>query len=169
VSPSVATGRSTALVLAGRARIRRRRPRNAPADALCRALRAPERSASRRSVALATGSKSAITLGILHACSCAAPYCQLVSDKTNLVEFARALHDTGVELVGTAGTAATLVSAGLPVRPVSDLTRYPDAFLGGRVKTLSQPCTPDCSPTARTRTTCGTWNGAASVRSTFSA
>ena len=59
-----------------------------------------------------------------------------VSDKTDLVEFARALHDAGVELVGTAGTAATLMSAGLPVRPVSDLTRYPDAFLGGRVKTL---------------------------------
>lgn len=59
-----------------------------------------------------------------------------VSDKTGLVEFARALEAQGVELIATAGTAASLAASGIAVKPVAELTNSPDAFLGGRVKTL---------------------------------
>jgi phosphoribosylaminoimidazolecarboxamide formyltransferase/IMP cyclohydrolase len=58
-----------------------------------------------------------------------------VSDRTGLVEFARALHHRGVELVATSGTARALAEAGLPVRPVEAFTGAPE-MLGGRVKTL---------------------------------
>ncbi|MDX6806046.1 bifunctional phosphoribosylaminoimidazolecarboxamide formyltransferase/IMP cyclohydrolase [Terrihabitans rhizophilus] len=58
-----------------------------------------------------------------------------VSDKTGLVEFARALAERGVELVSTGGTAAALKSAGLAVRDVSELTGFPE-MMDGRVKTL---------------------------------
>lgn len=58
-----------------------------------------------------------------------------LSDKTGLLDFARGLHDMGVELVASGGTAKTLADAGLPAIPVSDLTGYPD-LLDGRVKTL---------------------------------
>jgi phosphoribosylaminoimidazolecarboxamide formyltransferase/IMP cyclohydrolase len=39
-----------------------------------------------------------------------------VSDKTGLVDLARALQQRGIELVSTGGTARSLVEAGLPVR-----------------------------------------------------
>lgn len=55
--------------------------------------------------------------------------------KEGLVELATALHESGVELVGTSSTAAAIASAGLPVIEVSDLTGFPE-ILGGRVKTL---------------------------------
>ena len=58
-----------------------------------------------------------------------------LSDKTNLIDFARCLHDLGVELIASGGTARALADAGLPVTAVSDLTGYPE-ILGGRVKTL---------------------------------
>ncbi|NNF03431.1 MAG: bifunctional phosphoribosylaminoimidazolecarboxamide formyltransferase/IMP cyclohydrolase [Rhodothermales bacterium] len=58
-----------------------------------------------------------------------------VFDKTGVVEFARVLHRHDVELISTGGTARTLLDAGLPVTPVSELTGYPE-ILGGRVKTL---------------------------------
>ena len=58
-----------------------------------------------------------------------------VSDKTGLVDFARGLHALGIELVSTGGTARALEEAGIPVRPVSDLTGFPE-IMGGRVKTL---------------------------------
>ncbi len=58
-----------------------------------------------------------------------------VTDKTGLVEFARALASHGVELVSTGGTARTLREAGLPIRDISDLTGFPE-MLDGRVKTL---------------------------------
>ncbi|HEY8449534.1 MAG TPA: bifunctional phosphoribosylaminoimidazolecarboxamide formyltransferase/IMP cyclohydrolase, partial [Bacillota bacterium] len=45
-----------------------------------------------------------------------------VSDKRGLEGFARALHDAGVEIVSTGGTAEILRAAGLPVRTVDDLT-----------------------------------------------
>ncbi len=58
------------------------------------------------------------------------------SDKTGLAELAAALHTTyGVDLVATGGTKALLEAAGLPVRDVADLTRFPE-MLDGRVKTL---------------------------------
>ena len=58
-----------------------------------------------------------------------------VSDKTGLVDFARALTGLGWNLVSTGGTAKTLRAAGLAVRDVSDLTQSPE-MLDGRVKTL---------------------------------
>jgi phosphoribosylaminoimidazolecarboxamide formyltransferase/IMP cyclohydrolase len=58
-----------------------------------------------------------------------------VTDKTGLVEFARALAGHGVELVSTGGTARALREAGLAVRDISDLTGFPE-MLDGRVKTL---------------------------------
>jgi phosphoribosylaminoimidazolecarboxamide formyltransferase / IMP cyclohydrolase len=58
-----------------------------------------------------------------------------VSDKTGLVETAKALADLGVELVSTGGTRASIAAAGLPVKDVSDLTGFPE-MMDGRVKTL---------------------------------
>src|SRR5438105_6567226 len=58
-----------------------------------------------------------------------------VSDKSGLVEFARALSRYGVELVSTGGTAKSLAEAGLKVRDVSELTGFPE-MMDGRVKTL---------------------------------
>ncbi|HZH31714.1 MAG TPA: bifunctional phosphoribosylaminoimidazolecarboxamide formyltransferase/IMP cyclohydrolase [Pyrinomonadaceae bacterium] len=58
-----------------------------------------------------------------------------VSDKTGLVEFARALADFGVELLSTGGTARDLRAAGIKVRDVSEVTGFPE-MLDGRVKTL---------------------------------
>lgn len=58
-----------------------------------------------------------------------------VHDKSDIVEFARALHDQGVRLLSTGGTAAALTDVGLPVRTISALTGQPE-MLDGRVKTL---------------------------------
>ena len=58
-----------------------------------------------------------------------------VTDKTGLVEFARALASHGVELVSTGGTAGALRDAGLAVKDISELTGFPE-MLDGRVKTL---------------------------------
>jgi phosphoribosylaminoimidazolecarboxamide formyltransferase / IMP cyclohydrolase len=58
-----------------------------------------------------------------------------VSDKTGLVEFARALALHGVELVSTGGTRKALAEAGLAALDVSDLTGFPE-MMDGRVKTL---------------------------------
>ena len=58
-----------------------------------------------------------------------------VSDKTGLVEFARALATAGVELLSTGGTAKALRDAGLTVIDVSEYTGFPE-MLDGRVKTL---------------------------------
>ncbi len=58
-----------------------------------------------------------------------------VSDKTGLIDFARALAGHGIELVSTGGTARAIAEAGLMVRDVSDLTGFPE-MMDGRVKTL---------------------------------
>jgi len=58
-----------------------------------------------------------------------------VSDKTGLIEFAKALSVRGVELVSTGGTAKAIAAAGLPVKDVSELTGFPE-MMDGRVKTL---------------------------------
>jgi phosphoribosylaminoimidazolecarboxamide formyltransferase/IMP cyclohydrolase len=58
-----------------------------------------------------------------------------VTDKTGLVDFARGLHQHGVELLSTGGTAKVLREAGLPVKDVSEHTGFPE-MLDGRVKTL---------------------------------
>lgn len=58
-----------------------------------------------------------------------------VSDKTGIVELARALHAHGVRLISTGGTARLLAEQGLPVTEVAELTGFPE-MLDGRVKTL---------------------------------
>src|SRR5437868_8809322 len=58
-----------------------------------------------------------------------------VSDKSNLVEFARGLASLYIELLSTGGTASLLAKEGIPVRQVQDFTGAPE-MLGGRVKTL---------------------------------
>jgi len=58
-----------------------------------------------------------------------------VSDKTGIVEFARALHALGIRLISTGGTATLLAAQGLPVTEVAQVTGFPE-MLDGRVKTL---------------------------------
>jgi len=58
-----------------------------------------------------------------------------VSDKTGIVDLAKALHKLKVELVSTGGTAKLLAEQGLPVTEVAQLTEFPE-MLDGRVKTL---------------------------------
>ena len=58
-----------------------------------------------------------------------------VSDKTGIVDLARALHALGVGLISTGGTAKLLEGEGLPVTEVAQLTGFPE-MLDGRVKTL---------------------------------
>jgi phosphoribosylaminoimidazolecarboxamide formyltransferase/IMP cyclohydrolase len=58
-----------------------------------------------------------------------------VSDKTGLIEFARALARHGIEIVSTGGTRGALSDAGLAVIDVSELTGFPE-MMDGRVKTL---------------------------------
>jgi phosphoribosylaminoimidazolecarboxamide formyltransferase/IMP cyclohydrolase len=58
-----------------------------------------------------------------------------VSDKTGLLELARALAGYGVELISTGGTSNMLRAAGLTVRDVADVTGFPE-MMDGRVKTL---------------------------------
>jgi phosphoribosylaminoimidazolecarboxamide formyltransferase / IMP cyclohydrolase len=58
-----------------------------------------------------------------------------VSDKTGLLDLARALSERDVEIISTGGTAQALRQAGLPARDVADVTGFPE-MLDGRVKTL---------------------------------
>lgn len=58
-----------------------------------------------------------------------------VSDKSGVVDFARALHECGVALLSTGGTAKQLTEAGLPVTQVAEFTGAPE-IMDGRVKTL---------------------------------
>ncbi|MCR5537333.1 MAG: bifunctional phosphoribosylaminoimidazolecarboxamide formyltransferase/IMP cyclohydrolase [Succinivibrio sp.] len=58
-----------------------------------------------------------------------------VSDKTGIVEFAKALHERGVEILSTGGTAKLLEGQGIPVQEVSAYTKFPE-MMDGRVKTL---------------------------------
>ncbi|MFN5997269.1 MAG: bifunctional phosphoribosylaminoimidazolecarboxamide formyltransferase/IMP cyclohydrolase [Paracoccaceae bacterium] len=58
-----------------------------------------------------------------------------VSDKTGLLDLARALAGYGVELISTGGTSGMLRAAGLAVRDVAEVTGFPE-MMDGRVKTL---------------------------------
>ncbi|MBU3709782.1 MAG: bifunctional phosphoribosylaminoimidazolecarboxamide formyltransferase/IMP cyclohydrolase [Burkholderiaceae bacterium] len=58
-----------------------------------------------------------------------------VSDKTGVLEFARALSAMNINLLSTGGTAKLLADNGLPVTEVADYTGFPE-MLDGRVKTL---------------------------------
>ncbi len=58
-----------------------------------------------------------------------------VTDKTGLLPFARQLHELGVELISTGGTAKLLRDNKIPVREVAEITGFPE-MLDGRVKTI---------------------------------
>src|SRR5215217_6967827 len=58
-----------------------------------------------------------------------------VYDKSGLEELVRGLHEAGVALVSTGGSAALIEALGVPVTRVEDLTGFPEC-LEGRVKTL---------------------------------
>ncbi len=58
-----------------------------------------------------------------------------VSDKTNLIEFAKFLSSRGVEILSTGGTLKELTSNGIPAISVESYTGFPE-MLDGRVKTL---------------------------------
>ncbi len=58
-----------------------------------------------------------------------------VSDKTGITELAKTLHDSGVEIISTGGTAKVISDAGIPVKDVSEITGFQEC-LDGRVKTL---------------------------------
>ena len=58
-----------------------------------------------------------------------------VSDKTGIVELARALAAHGVDILSTGGTAATLADAGIAVTDIATITGMPE-MMDGRVKTL---------------------------------
>ena len=58
-----------------------------------------------------------------------------VTDKTAVADFAKGLAKLGVEIVSTGGTQSVLREAGVDVRPVEELTGFPE-ILDGRVKTL---------------------------------
>jgi phosphoribosylaminoimidazolecarboxamide formyltransferase / IMP cyclohydrolase len=58
-----------------------------------------------------------------------------VSDKSGLLDLARALAAYGVELISTGGTSGMLRAAGLAVRDVAEVTGFPE-MMDGRVKTL---------------------------------
>ena len=58
-----------------------------------------------------------------------------VSDKTGIIDFARALKNFNVEIISTGGTAKALRDAGIEVRDISDVTGFPE-MMDGRVKTL---------------------------------
>ncbi|WP_035060290.1 bifunctional phosphoribosylaminoimidazolecarboxamide formyltransferase/IMP cyclohydrolase [Andreprevotia chitinilytica] len=58
-----------------------------------------------------------------------------VSDKTGVLDFAKALSAQGVEILSTGGTAKLFADNGVPVIEVADYTGFPE-MLDGRVKTL---------------------------------
>lgn len=47
-----------------------------------------------------------------------------VSDKTGIVEFAKGLHELGVEIISTGGTMKAIADAGIPVMSVSEVTGF---------------------------------------------
>ena len=49
-----------------------------------------------------------------------------VSDKSRLIEQARALHERKVELISTGGTYRSIAAAGIPVVDVSEVTNFPE-------------------------------------------
>ena len=58
-----------------------------------------------------------------------------VSDKADIVDFAKELVKYNVEILSTGGTSKTLKEAGLTVKDVSEHTHFPE-IMDGRVKTL---------------------------------
>ena len=58
-----------------------------------------------------------------------------VSDKNGIIEFAKELHNLGIEIISTGGTFKALTEAGIPAIEISNFTGFPE-MMDGRVKTL---------------------------------
>jgi phosphoribosylaminoimidazolecarboxamide formyltransferase / IMP cyclohydrolase len=58
-----------------------------------------------------------------------------VSDKTNIIDFAKALIQRNIDILSTGGTAKLLLAHHIPVIEVADYTGFPE-MMGGRIKTL---------------------------------
>jgi len=58
-----------------------------------------------------------------------------VSDKTDIVKFAKTLKEYDIEIISTGGTAKTLRDEGIEVKDVSEITGFPE-MMDGRIKTL---------------------------------
>ena len=58
-----------------------------------------------------------------------------VSDKSGIEDLSRALSDKGIEIISTGGTSRVISDTGVAVRPVEEVTNFPE-MMGGRVKTL---------------------------------
>ena len=58
-----------------------------------------------------------------------------VSDKSGIIEFARALCENNVQILSTGGTFRLLQEEGIEVTEVASVTEFPE-IMGGRVKTL---------------------------------
>ena len=59
-----------------------------------------------------------------------------VSDKENIVEFAKSLERLGYEIISTGGTHKKLKDSGVAVIEIDEITKFPECF-EGRVKTLN--------------------------------
>jgi len=59
-----------------------------------------------------------------------------VFNKTGVAELAKSLHELGVEILSTGGTAKALRNANVPVSDVSDYTQFPE-IMDGRIKTIN--------------------------------
>lgn len=58
-----------------------------------------------------------------------------VTDKSGIVDLAKELHELGVDILSTGGTAKIIREGGVPVTDISDYTGFPE-MMDGRVKTL---------------------------------
>ena len=79
-----------------------------------------------------------------------------VSDKTGVLDFARALSAMGVKILSTGGTAKLLADNGVAVTEVADYTGFPE-MLDGRVKTLHRRFTAASWRAAISRSTWPNW------------
>ncbi|MDP6032542.1 MAG: bifunctional phosphoribosylaminoimidazolecarboxamide formyltransferase/IMP cyclohydrolase, partial [Candidatus Marinimicrobia bacterium] len=59
-----------------------------------------------------------------------------VFNKTGAADLAKSLHELGVEILSTGGTAKALRNANVPVSDVSDYTQFPE-IMDGRIKTIN--------------------------------
>ena len=63
------------------------------------------------------------------------------SDKSGVVEFAKALTELGYHILSTGGTAKLIAQAGIPVQEVADYTGFPE-MLDGRSMPAFLPAAP---------------------------
>ena len=89
-----------------------------------------------------------------------------VTDKTGVIDFARALSALGAELVSTGGTARLIREAGVPVKDVAEVTGFPE-MLDGRVKTLHPKIAGGVLAMRARPDTCGRWPSTTSRPSTW--